>query len=92
MGLFHKICLVLPRVILRYFSIAPFKLKQVYPVHNWGSDLGNLLQGGEAYVKFFAENAHFQERSAETSSHSILRCAIFAYLLAEESNYTSNAK
>ena len=27
-----------------------------------GSDLGNLLQGGEAYVKFFAENAHFQGR------------------------------
>ena len=25
-----------------------------------GTDLGNLLQGGEAYVKFFAENAHFQ--------------------------------
>ena len=28
-----------------------------------GTDLGNLLQGGEAYVKFFAENAHFQGRS-----------------------------
>ena len=28
-----------------------------------GSDLGNLLQGGEAYVKFFAENTHFQGRS-----------------------------
>ena len=24
-----------------------------------GSDLGHLLQGGEAYVKFFAENTHF---------------------------------
>ena len=27
-----------------------------------GTDLGNLLQGGEAYVKFFAENTHFQGR------------------------------
>ena len=26
----------------------------------WGSDLGNLLQGGEAYVKFFADNTHFR--------------------------------
>ena len=29
-------------------------------MHNWGTDLGNLLQGGEAYVKFFTENTHFQ--------------------------------
>ena len=26
----------------------------------WGSDLGNLLQGGETYVKFFTENTHFR--------------------------------
>ena len=35
----------------------------IYPMHNWGIDVGNLLQGGEAYVKFFAENTHFQGRS-----------------------------
>ena len=32
------------------------------------------------------------KKKSETSSHSILRYAIFAYLLAEESNYTSTAK
>ena len=40
------------RAIILYFEL--------YLVHNWGSDLGNLLQGGEAYVIFFAENTHFR--------------------------------